>query len=91
MLEIDRASIAVAITEGNFLTAYGENLLNQIIDRITPDIFLGDGVPDAALGEDGDAYLNLSALEFYTKSSGAWGSGTTLDNNTNTIKLIAPP
>jgi len=91
MLEIDRASLAVAITEGNFLTPYGENLINQIIDRITPDLYLTDGVPDNALGDDGDSALDLSALEIYTKSNGSWGSGTAIDNNTNAVKLIGPP
>jgi len=87
MLLIDRASIDILFTESGYLTSFAEKLLNDIIERIVGDIYLGSGAPAAGLGEDGDTYLDLSGLSFYTKSSGSWSAGTALDNNTNTIKL----
>lgn len=87
MLDIDRASLAVAISDNGFPTQFFEQLINGIIDRIAGDIYLGSGAPAAGLGEDGDTYLDLNGLAFYTKSSSTWSGSTALDNNTNTLKL----
>ncbi len=88
MFDTDRLNISVAITDGNYPNNFMEALINGIIDRILDDVILGSGVPDPSAGEDGDTYLDLAALAFYTKSSGSWGSSTALDNNANTLKLI---
>lgn len=86
----DRASLNVEIAAGVVPNAFFEQLLNGIIDRILNDIHLGSGAPAAGLGGNGDTYIDLNALNFYTKSSGAWSGATALDNNANTLKLSLP-
>lgn len=87
--DIGKASIDVKFTGNDFLTNFSEELLNSLVDRIVNDLFIGSGVPDVGLGEDGDKYVDLAALTFYTKAAGVWGSSTALGNTAvNTMLLI---
>jgi hypothetical protein len=51
----------------------------------------GTGMPSNAIGADGDFYIDVATYMIYgPKSSGAWGSGTSLkgaDGNSNVIAL----
>ena len=44
-------------------------------------ILSGAGVPAAALGNDGDAYINTSVSDLYLKADGAWGLRLVLRGN----------
>lgn len=90
MFNTDRASLNIDIADGVYPNPYFEQLLNGIINRILGDIYLGSGVPAAGLGSDGDTYLDVNGLNFYTKAAGSWSGATALDNNANTLKLSLP-
>ncbi len=64
-------------------------LVNALVDRVFTDVYLGSGVPDVALGEANDIYIDLAALTYYTKSSTVWGASTAIDNNENAVLLIS--
>lgn len=68
----------------NFVT-----LVNQLTDRVFTDVYMGSGVPNVALGEENDIYINLAALTYYTKTAAGWGASTGLDNNENAVLLIS--
>jgi len=55
-----------------------EETLNSIVDRVVNDLYLVSGPPDLLLGDDGDTAIDLNALEYYTKTAGAWGAPTAL-------------
>lgn len=77
------------ISNGEFTSDWAENFLSQIRDRIIGDIYAGSGVPAAGLGEDGDGFVDLGGLDFYTKSSGSWSLSFSLGNTSSTtIRLI---
>lgn len=75
--------------DGKKPTASFYQLLDQIVNRIWTDVYVGSGVPDSSLGVAGDLYINLSALTYYIKTVSGWGSSTALDNNENAILLIS--
>lgn len=54
-------------------------------DLVTTATF-GSGIPNNSNGQDGDVYVDISNLNVYVKSSGSWGSPTSI--NTYTIEEI---
>jgi len=90
LFNTDRASLNVEISDGVRPNAFFEQLLNGMINRISGDVYLGSGAPAAGLGSNGDTYIDVNALTFYTKASGSWSASTALDNNANTLKLSIP-
>ena len=92
MFNSDRASLGVVLVDKDgTVTPFGERLINRIIERILADIYIGSGVPDVSLGDNGDIYINLAASTFYTKASDVWGVATALGNlSTNAVNLVGP-
>jgi len=89
MFDLGSVDLNISISNGGYPSNFFEELINSMIDRIVNDVYAGSGAPSAVLGEDGDLYLDLSGLDFYSKTSGVWDAGTALGNtDSDTVLLI---
>ena len=66
------------------------SIINALVDRVTTDVYLTVGVPNAALGEINDWAINTSTWIPYEKTAATtWTARTAIDNNANAFLLIS--
>jgi hypothetical protein len=63
--------------------------VNDLVGRVSQDVWITVGAPDPTLGELNDKAIDLSSFIIYTKTAVAtWTAGATIDGGANAFKLI---